>query len=152
MPGSMTNIEGDLFEQLGRLQRGLEDFWGSPRGPASIRAVAHGTYPAINVGASPECIDIYVFAAGLDRDSIDLSVQQSLLTISGDVPARQPKDTSTYLKERFQGKFRRTLSLPEDIDPDSADASYRNGVLHINFRRKAEARPRKIKIHESVEG
>jgi len=148
MLGSMTNVEGDLFEQLGRLQRGLDDFWGTSRGPASIRAVARGTYPAINVGTTPDCIDIYVFAAGLNRDSMDLSVQQSLLTISGEVPGRQPDNTSTYLKERFQGRFRRTLPLPEDIDPDTAKASYCNGVLHINFRRKAEARPRKIKIGE----
>ena len=75
-------------------------------------------------------------------------MQQSLLAISGEVPERQPKKTSTYLKERFHGKFRRTLSLPDDIDPDTAKASYRNGVLHINFRRKAETRPRKIKIGE----
>lgn len=146
MLGSITNWEGDLFDQFSRLQRQLDDLWAAPRGPASIRAVAQGSYPAINVGSSPEGADIYVFAAGLDKDSIDLEVQQNLLTVSGKVSGRQPDDTRTYLRERFGGEFRRSLALPEDIDADSAAANYRNGVLHIHFQRKAEAKPRRIEI------
>ncbi len=148
MFGSITHWESDLFDQFDRLKREMEDIWGSPSGPASIRASASGSYPAINVGASAEGIDVYVFAAGLDRDKIDVSVQQNLLTISGECAPTQPEKTSAHRKERFSGQFRRSLSLPEDIDPDSATASYRNGVLHLGFHRKAEAKPRKIQINQ----
>ncbi len=147
MFGSITNLEGDLFDQFNRLHRELEDFWGTARGPASIRAVAHGSYPSINIGSTPEGVEVYVFAPGLDKESLDLSVQQGLLTVSGKVPEHQPEGTTSYLKERFSGEFKRSLSLPEDIDPETARANYRNGVLQISLRRKAESRPRKIEIH-----
>ena len=146
MIGSITNLEGDLFAQFDRLQRQLNDLWNPYRGPASIRAVAPGSQPAINIGSSPESVDIYVFAAGLDRDSIELTTQQQLLTIGARVADNPPEHANAHLRERFTGAFRRTLQLPEDIDPDSASANYRNGVLHISFKRKAEARPRKIQI------
>ncbi len=148
MFGAITNWESDLFDQFDRLQRQMDDFWGSPGGPVSIRAAARGSYPAINVGANSEGVDVYVFAAGLDRDGIDVSLQQNLLTISGDCAATQPEKANTHRRERFSGPFRRSLSLPEDVDPDSATASYRNGVLHLSFRRKAEVKPRKIQINQ----
>jgi HSP20 family protein len=143
------NWDGDLFDRFSRLQREMEEAFGTNRGPASIRAVARGSYPAINVGSTEDGIEVFVFAAGLDRDAIDLSVEQSLLTVSGECPAQEePDGEKTYLRERFSGRFSRSVSLPEDVEPDSAQASYRNGVLHVRFRRKAEARPRKIQVNQ----
>jgi HSP20 family protein len=147
MFGSLTNWEGDLFNQFSRLQNDLEHFWGSPSGPASIRAVARGSYPSINIGSTANGIDIYVFAAGLDPKRIELSVQRNLVTLTGETPSTQPENTSAYLKERHTGQFHRVLSLPEDIDPDSTSAKYTNGVLHVHFQRKAESRPRKIQVN-----
>jgi HSP20 family protein len=148
MFGSITNWEGDLFDQFSRLQRDLDEFWGASPGPANIRAVARGSYPAINVGVTAEGAEIYVFAAGLDQEQIDLSVQQNLLTISGECPDNQPEGANAYLQERFSGSFRRVIALPEDIDPDSARANYHDGVLHVSFARKEEAKPRQIRINQ----
>ncbi|MCF6354402.1 MAG: Hsp20 family protein [Candidatus Polarisedimenticolaceae bacterium] len=53
---------------------------------------------------------------------------------------------SYYRKERFDGTFRRTLTLPEDVDPDKVDASYKDGVLHITVQRREVVKPRQIKI------
>ncbi|MEZ5502721.1 MAG: Hsp20/alpha crystallin family protein [Halioglobus sp.] len=147
MFGSITNWEGDLINQFNRLQNDLQQFWGSPSGPANIRAVARGSYPSINIGVTAGSVEIYVFAAGLKQDQFELSVQRNLLTISGDVPSTRPEGTTAYLKERHAGPFRRVLSLPEDVEPDSASARYTNGVLHISFQRKAESRPRKIQVN-----
>lgn len=146
MLGAITNWEGDLFNQFSRLQRQLEDYWAAPGGPTSIRAVAPGSYPAVNIGGTTEGVDVYVFAAGLDKDSIQLEVQQNVLTVNGRVPANEPQNAKAYLRERFNGEFRRAVALPEDVDGDSAQARYRNGLLHISFKRKAEAQPRKIEI------
>mgnify|MGYP003573282390 CR=1 FL=1 len=52
-----------------------------------------------------------------------------------------------YLIVRFTGLFILSLSLPEDIDPESATARYTNGVLHISLKRRAEAKPRKIQVN-----
>ncbi len=148
MFGSINNLEGDLFDRFNRLTRDMEDFWGSSSGPASIRAVARGSQPAINVGSTEDGVEVYVFAAGLDQEKLELSIQQNLLTVSGEAQERRPEDSNVYLNERFSGSFRRSLSLPDDVDPDTASANYRNGVLHISLKRKAEARRRKIEINQ----
>ncbi len=147
MFGSISNWDGDLFDQFNRLQRDMEDFWRPAGRPASIRAVARGSHPAINIGTTAETVEVFVFAAGLDKDKLDLSLQENLLTVSGHSERIEPPGSNTYLRERYSGTFRRSIALPEDIDPDSVVASYRNGVLHIRLQRKAEAKPRKIQIN-----
>ncbi|MEZ5570428.1 MAG: Hsp20/alpha crystallin family protein [Halioglobus sp.] len=147
MFASITNWDGDLINQFNRLQNDLEQIWGSPSGPANIRAVARGSYPSINIGTTSAGVEIYIFAAGLDPKQVDLSVQRNLVTIAGNIPSNRPENTSTYLKERHAGEFRRVLTLPEDIDPDSASAKYDNGVLRVSFTRKEEARPRRIAVN-----
>lgn len=67
--------------------------------------------------------------------------------VSGECPDRQPESSNAYIKERFTGQFKRSLSLPGDIDPESATARYTNGVLHISLKRRAEAKARKIQVN-----
>ena len=80
MFGSLTNFEGSLFDDLRRMQRDMDEMFG-PRGyPTGIRSVARGTYPPINVGATSDRVDVYLFAAGLDPKALDIAIQQNLLT------------------------------------------------------------------------
>jgi HSP20 family protein len=112
----------------------------------SIRAVPRGTFPPINVGSTPERVDAYLFAAGLDPKSIDVSIQQNLLTVSGsrNVPVSEQADY--YRRERFDGDFHRVIALPDDVDPDRVEARYRDGVLQITVQRRAAVRPRQIEV------
>jgi HSP20 family protein len=50
------------------------------------------------------------------------------------------------INERFEGAFRRMLSLPEDADPEAVEAKYRDGVLHITVQRRASAQLRPITV------
>ncbi|WP_255210580.1 Hsp20/alpha crystallin family protein [Methylogaea oryzae] len=72
-----------------------------------------------------------------------------MLTIAGerttDLPPREAKAT-VHINERFTGRFRRVVSLPDDIDPDGVSAEYRDGVLHISLKRQEAAQPRRIAI------
>jgi HSP20 family protein len=147
MFGSISQWDGDILNHFNRLEREMADLFGYSSGPASIRAVAHGSYPAINLGSTDDGVEVYVFAAGINQDQLELSIQQNLLTVSGECPDRQPESGNAYIKERYTGQFKRSLSLPEDIDPESATARYTNGVLHISLKRRAEARARKIQVN-----
>ncbi len=89
-------------------------------------------------------------APGLDPNAIQLSIDRGLLTISGERKSTLPEPgdrTSVYAQERFTGAFRRVLSLPDDIDPAKADASYQDGVLRVTLSRRESARPRRIEIN-----
>lgn len=136
----------DVFSELDRLQREMQQaFDVSP----SIRGLARGGYPAMNVGTTPESVEVYCFAPGIDPNSIDVNIEKGVLTIAGerksDVPAKDDK-INLHIDERFVGKFRRVVTLPEDADPDAVQASYRDGVLQISVQRRKATQPRRITI------
>ena len=145
MLGYMTNFEGSLLDQFDRLHREMDEMFARPY-PTSIRAVARGTFPAVNMGASAEQVDIYVFAAGVDPSSLDIQIQQNLLTIAGERKLEGAEDANYYLRERFNGSFRRVLNLPDDVDPDKVEAGYKDGVLHVAIQRREEVKPRRIQV------
>ncbi|MFC6674248.1 Hsp20/alpha crystallin family protein [Marinobacterium aestuariivivens] len=146
MFGNWIGFDADLFGQLERMRREMDQLFGDGNGASGIRSVAAGTFPAINVGGSPEQVDVYVFAPGIDPKQVDISLQQNLLTVSGERSVSHPESAQFYRRERFNGKFRRVLSLPEDVDPDRVTARYRDGVLHIQVQRREELKPRRIEV------
>jgi HSP20 family protein len=148
----MLKPSGDLFADFAQLQDRIDELLGGSRGPSSIRAIARDdAFPALNVGTWAEALEIYAFAPGIDPTAIDVSVEKGLLTISGARTAppapKESGEVSVYAKERFDGRFRRVVSLPEDSDPSRVEASYRNGVLKVVVPRHESAKPRQISIN-----
>ena len=143
---SMNTGSNALFDEFNLLERELNDLFGGWTRPASIRQSTRQGYPPINVGVTPKHVDVYLFAAGLDVDALDLSLHQNLLTIAGKRSTPEEENVRYHARERFSGEFRRAVSLPEDVDPDKVQATYRNGVLHIQIQRQNAAGPRKIEI------
>ena len=141
------SFDTSLFDEFRRLDGEMDQLFGRGSLPAGIRATRRGTFPPVNVGATPERVDVYLFAAGLDPKSLDISIQQNLLAVSGDrkVPVDEADDY--YRQERFDGEFRRVITLPDDVDPDRVDAKYRDGVLQITVQRREAARPRQITVN-----
>ncbi len=134
----------DIFAELERLQRDMQqNFDVYP----NIRGRARGNYPALNVGGTAQSVDIYAFAPGLDPARIDVQLEKGVLTIAGERPREQPAEQATvHIDERFAGRFRRVVNLPEDIDPDTVQARYTDGVLHVSVQRRQAAQTRRIPI------
>ena len=146
---SILNHPGSLFGQFERLRRELDDVFGVSGLPSSIRSVAPGTVPAVNVGHTPTSVEIYAFAPGLDASKIDVTLDRGVLRISGErtstVPANDPK-VQVYTRERGAGSFTRAITLPDDIDPARVNASYRDGVLQVSVARRESAQPKRITV------
>ncbi len=138
----------DIFSELDRLQREFQQaFDPSP----SIRGFGRGGFPALNVGSTPEAVEIFVFAPGLDPSAIEVNVDRGILSIAGERKASLPegadaKGSAVHLNERFVGSFRRVLSLPDDADPAGISATYRDGVLRLTVKRRESAQPRRISV------
>lgn len=152
---SMLSFPASMFSDFDRLRRELDDVFGLANTPSGIRSVAPGTYPAINVGHTPASVEIYAFAPGVDASQVDVSLDRGVLTISGERPATVPDNreqdsgehkVTVYSRERVSGRFKRAISLPDDVDPERVQASYRDGVLHISVGRREAAQPRRIAI------
>ena len=137
----------DVFAELDRLQREMQDAFDlSP----SIRGIGRGGFPALNVGGTPTSVEIYAFAPGLDPASMEVNLDRGLLTIAGErtanLPSAEDDKSALHINERFGGRFRRVLSLSDDVDPNSVSADYRDGVLHIHIKRHESAQPRRITV------
>jgi len=139
--------ESPLAAQFRRLEQELDEvFGGATPWTGGIRSLPPGTFPAINVGGTEDAVTVYVFAPGIDARKLDISIQQNVLSISGTREIPRDENASYYRQERFDGEFRRVLSLPDDVDPDKVDASYRDGIVEITVRRRESAKPRRISI------
>ncbi|VWX59458.1 HSP20 family protein [Burkholderiales bacterium 8X] len=139
----------DVFAEMDRLQREMQQAFDLT---PTIRGLARNGFPAVNVGGTPKSIEIYAYAPGVDPASIEVTLERGLLTISGERKSSvEPggaadKKTAVHINERFNGSFRRVMTLPDDADPEQVEASSKNGVLHISVQRRASAQPRRITI------
>lgn len=144
--GRPVGFQSGVLDEFQRLERDIDELLGSWSAPSGIRSVAPGSYPPINIGTTADRVDVYLFAAGVDPKSLDISIQKNLLTVSGERKASVEKNVDYYRRERFEGQFRRVITLPEDVDPDRVEASYRDGILQIQVQRSESARPRQITV------
>jgi HSP20 family protein len=155
---SMLNFPGAAFGDFARLRRELDDWFGAGGPPSNIRSVAPGTFPAINIGNTPASVEIYAFAPGIDPSKVEVVVDRGVLTLSGERTSQLPdgnggngaeandKKVTVYSRERVGGRFRRAISLPEDVDAAQVSATYRDGVLRISVPRRESAQPKRINI------
>jgi HSP20 family protein len=146
MFGNLTTFE-NLFDELRRMQQGVDQIFGRSSLPAGIRSVSRGTFPPTNVGATENEVHVYLFAPGLDAKSFNISIQQNLLLVSGTRKLPINEKATYFRRERFEGEFRRVITLPEDVDPERVEAKYRDGVLQISLRRRETTKPRQIQIN-----
>lgn len=146
MFGSLYS-DNPLLAQFRRLEEELDEVFGSGTPWAGgIRSLPPGTFPAINVGSTEEQVTVYLFAPGIDAKKLDISIQQNVLTVSGEREVPSDAAATYYRRERFGGEFHRAISLPDDVDPERVAASYRDGVVEIAVRRRESAKPRQIAI------
>lgn len=145
MFGYLTSFD-TVLDEFAHINRELDDAFSTWGAPASIRAAARGSFPSVNIGASDDQVHVYAFVPGLDPAQIDIRVQRNLLTMAGKRAIDQHDNAEYYLRERFQGEFRRVMTLPDDVDPDRIEATYRDGVLHVQVQRNEQAKPRQIPV------
>lgn len=147
---------GDLRRfDTGRTQgldwfRQLMDEMLPEAGAADIRSVPRGSFPMINVGRTDDAVRVYVFAAGLSAEDLEVSLQDNVLTVSGrrgPDAAREDASTRTdFRRERFRGEFSRSLALPDGLDVERAEARFRDGVCEVLLPKREELKPRRIAI------
>ncbi|MGJ3704298.1 Hsp20/alpha crystallin family protein [Variovorax sp. AFSI2.2] len=136
----------DMLAEMDRLQREMQQAFDlSP----TIRGFGQSGFPALNIGGTPQSVEIYAFAPGVDPSSLEVNLERGLLTIAGKRENALPQEdekAAVHINERFEGQFRRVLTLPDDADPEAVTAKCRDGVLHISVQRRASSQPRRIAV------
>ena len=147
---SSTNYPASLFDQLERMRRELDDAFSTTAPPSSIRSVAPGTLPGINVGRTPTSVEVFAFLPGVDGSKIEVTFDRGVLRISGERPSaiaqQDDKRVHVYMRERRSGRFTRVIAVRDDVDSEQMEAHYRNGVLHVRLHLREAARPQRITV------
>ena len=148
MISSFGSFQAPFLGEFQRLEQELDEFFaGGTPWAGGIRSLPPGTFPAVNVAASTDAVNVYVFAPGIDAKSLEISLQQNVLTVDGRRESAGDSTATYYRNERFEGAFRRVIALPEDVDPEKVEASYRDGIVEIRIQRQESSKPRRIEIH-----
>jgi len=103
--------------------------------------------PAVNEKIDEKGYHLEIDLPGVKKENIDISVNDGILTISGERKLEKTEEKENYTKiESFFGRFERSFKLPADADLENIEAKYENGVLKIFIPRKQKPEGKKIEI------
>jgi HSP20 family protein len=127
----------------GNVNRAFDDFlrmFPIPVAGAQMLPLDQGGAFQVDVTESDKEVKVTAELPGVEEGDIDVRVSDGMLTISAEKKAaREEKANGYLLRERSFGRVERTLPLPEDVDPDAAQASFKGGVLTVTFPKTGQA-------------
>jgi HSP20 family protein len=102
----------------------------------------------VNLSEDKDKLYVEALAPGVDPKTLDLSVVQGTLTITGEKPGLVQVSAEAYHRnERAAGRFVRTIELPAEVDAEKVHADYRNGLPLATLPKSEKARPKQIPIN-----
>ncbi len=103
--------------------------------------------PAVDVYEDPHKVVLKLEVPGIKQEDLDIRVENQTLIVKGERKLEKDEKEENFQRiERSYGSFVRSFTLPQTVDPDSITASYDAGVLSITLNKKAEAKPKQVKI------
>jgi HSP20 family protein len=104
--------------------------------------------PAVDVYEDEHQVTLKIEVSGIDEKDIDVRVENNSLTVHGERKIEKEEKEENYRRVESQyGSFTRTFTLPQTVDTEKVSANYDKGVLKIALPKKAEAKPKQIKVN-----
>ena len=134
-----------LNDQMNRVFRNVRS--SQERSPEEY-LVSSGFAPPVDVYEDEHNITLKIEVPGIDEKDIDVRIENSVLTVHGERKfEKEEKEENFHRLERQYGSFTRSFTLPSTVDPDQIRANYDKGILRISLAKKAEAKPKQIKVN-----
>src|SRR5271157_1024259 len=129
-----------------RMNRLFRDSYGT-QGPEE--ALTSTTFaPPVDVYEDEHNVTLKIEVPGIEEKDIDVRIENNTLTVHGERKfEKEEKEENFRRVERQYGSFTRTFSLPSTVNHDNVQADYDKGVLKIKLAKKAEAKPKQIKVN-----
>ena len=103
--------------------------------------------PVVDIEESAEAYTIRAELPGLSKEKVKVTVENGALTLSGERDLERRVETKTFHRvERSHGTFTRSFTLPDDVDPESVAANFKDGLLEIPITKREEALPKSIEV------
>ena len=137
----------------GEIEQVFDEMFGPSRRPRQGRKPAAAWAPYMDVLSQDGDLVVRAGLPGMKQEDVDITIQNGVLTISGDHKVDQEEERGGYyVRERRRGSFRRSLTLPENVDESKVRARFQSGVLEVTVEGAAAVKePKRIEIEDDEE-
>ena len=145
----MTTITRiDPFRELATLQDRFNSLFENFADANGKEQLAQGTFvPAVDIYEDEHNLVLKLEIPGVNEDDLNVSLENNTLTVSGERKfEKEEKEENFHRIERRFGSFIRTFRLPNTVDTEKVEAGYDKGVLKVTLGKRAEAKPKQIKV------
>lgn len=141
----------DLQHEMDRMFDNLDRNWGFGRAwvPAQLLSTTRSSWPRVTLHDAGSALMLRAEVPGLTEKELDISLEQSSLTIRGKRETDVPEGYSVHRQERGTLAFARSFTLPCRVDAEKVTATLKNGVLEMTLPKAAEEQPRQIRVRAS---
>ena len=140
----------DPFREFSTLQDRMNRLFRDSYGPEGREeALANTSFaPPVDVYEDEHNIVLKIEVPGIDEKDIDIRIENNTLTLHGERTfEKEEKEENFRRVERQYGSFTRSFTLPSTVDSENVKANYDKGILKISLAKKAEAKPKQIKVN-----
>ena len=131
------NVNGDINRFLG-------DVFNRPLSECVNEKAVNKSFAFSNIEDRDDRFVVHIAVPGFTKDQISINLEKNKMTVSG---KKEIATNSKYLLREFKFEdFSRTFNLPEDVNTDSIEATFENGVLAINIPKSEKAAPKTIEV------
>jgi HSP20 family protein len=139
-----------MQDRMNRMNRLFRESY-SPESPEEALTTS-GFVPPVDIYEDEHNITLKLEVPGIEERDIDVRVENTTLTVHGERQIEKEEKEENFRRvERQYGSFTRTFTLPSSVDSAQVSAHYDKGVLKIKLAKKAEAKPKQIKVNVGSE-
>ena len=139
-----------MQERMNRMNRLFRESY-SPESPEEALTTTSFA-PPVDIYEDEHTIALKMEVPGIDENDIDVRIEGTTLTVHGERKIEKEEKEENFRRvERQYGEFTRSFTLPGSVDLGQVSAYYDKGVLKINLAKKAEAKPKQIKVNVGSE-
>jgi HSP20 family protein len=137
------------FREFSTLQDRVNRLFRETQGNSQDESLTSSSFaPAVDVYEDEHNVTLKIEVPGIDEKDIDVRIENNTLTVHGERKIEKEEKEENYRRvERQYGSFTRTFNLPPTVDAEKVQADYDKGVLKITLPKKAEAKPKQIKVN-----
>jgi len=146
----MAIVRWDPFRELVDMQRSMDQLIRNfgPTGPRGEEPIGTNFIPPVDVYEDEHGVTLKMEVPGIDEKDLDVRVENNTLTVHGERKFDKEEKEENYQRiERRYGAFTRSFTLPSTVETDNIQAEYDKGVLNIHLNKRAEAKPKQIKVN-----
>jgi HSP20 family protein len=139
-----------MQDRMNRMNRLFRESY-SPEAPEEALTTTSFA-PPVDIYEDEHTITLKMEVPGIDEKDIDVRIENNMLTVHGERKIEEDEKEENFRRiERQYGSFTRSFTLPSSVDPTQVIAHYDQGVLKISLAKKAESKPKQIKINVGSE-